>query len=68
MEKNNETEHIELKCPQCGTVELFSKDQSGLKGPTLTGNFLIATPKLAGLFGSKSLIVTCLKCSHRWKI
>jgi ribosomal protein S27E len=68
MDKNNETGCIELKCPQCGKEQIYSKDQDGIKAPTITGDFLIAPPKLAALFGSKSLIVTCLKCSHRWKI
>jgi predicted nucleic-acid-binding Zn-ribbon protein len=43
----------EIKCPKCGSTQIHS----GKRGWKLTTGFL----------GSSSIVMTCLKCGHKFK-
>ena len=58
----------EIHCPKCNSTQIVAnkKGFSGKKavvGAVLTGGIGI----VAGTFGSKKIIITCLACGHQFK-
>jgi len=46
----------------------FRKEEGFGLGKAAAGGFLLGIPGLlGGLIGSNKILVTCLRCGHRWK-
>jgi len=57
-----------VKCPCCDSTQLHAGDKGfGLVKAAAGG--LLAGPVglLGGLIGSKKVMITCLKCGHKWQ-
>ena len=59
----------EIKCPICGSEQLFAvkkgfDTKKALAGAVLTGDALISA--LAGGLGKDKVEITCLKCGHKF--
>ena len=57
-----------IKCPQCGSAQITGT-KKGYSGGKAVGGALILGPfgLLAGLHGSKKIMITCLNCGHQWE-
>lgn len=57
----------QLKCPKCGSTQIMGTTK-GFGGFKAVGGALLAGPVglLAGLHGSKKMMVGCLSCGHTW--
>lgn len=68
QETNNEKESEKLKCPKCGSDQLQAGNRGfnagkAIGGALLTGGIGI----LAGMHGSKKVVVSCMNCGNKWK-
>ena len=57
-----------IKCPKCGSTQIMG-NKKGFSGGKAVGGALVLGPLgvLAGLHGSKKVVVTCLNCGHKWE-
>ena len=64
----NEAEPAPIKCPQCGSAQIAGGTK-GFSGGKAVGFAILAGPVglLAGLHGSKRIVVSCLNCGHKWQ-
>jgi len=56
-----------IHCVRCQSTQLTTNDKGFNLGYAAIGDILIG-PKglLGGLIGSKDVVITCLKCGHKW--
>ena len=57
-----------IKCPNCGSTQIMG-GKKGFSGGKAVGSALVLGPLgvLAGLHGSKKIVVSCLNCGHKWE-
>lgn len=57
-----------MKCPKCNSTQLTSNKKGFSGGQAVAGAVLTGgIGLLAGTIGSGSVVVTCLKCGHKFK-
>lgn len=57
-----------LKCPRCQSTQLHAGNKGFSLGKAVTGSLLVGGAGLLGGFiGSKKIMITCLKCGHKWQ-
>lgn len=57
-----------MKCPKCNSLQLTSNKKGFSGGKAVTGAVLTGgIGILAGTIGSGKVIITCLKCGHKFK-
>ena len=57
-----------LRCPKCNSTQLSSNKKGFSGGKALTGAVLTGgIGLLAGTIGSGNVVITCLKCGHKYK-
>ena len=56
-----------VKCPKCGSVSLSVNKKGFSVGKAITGVMLLPGGVLWGLHGRNKLLITCLKCGHKFK-
>lgn len=57
-----------IKCPQCGSTQITGTKKGYSGGKAVSGALLLGPlGLLAGLHGSKKIMVTCLNCGHQWE-
>lgn len=57
-----------LKCPRCKSIQLHAGSKGFGLGKAAAGGLLLGpVGLLGGLIGSRKVMITCLKCGHRWK-
>jgi tellurium resistance protein TerD len=57
-----------VKCPRCGSTQISSGNKGFGLGKAAAGGLLLGpVGLLGGLVGSKKIMVTCLKCGHKWE-
>ena len=55
-------------CPKCRTEEISANKKGFGLGKAAAGGLLFGIPGLlGGLIGSNKVLVTCLRCGHKWK-
>jgi len=63
-DRSNDT----LKCPRCHSAQLHAGDRGFGLGKAAAGGVLLGpVGLLGGLIGSKKVMITCLKCGHKWQ-
>ncbi len=63
MENNQE-----ILCPKCGSNQLTTSQKGFSAGKAVTGAVLLGgVGALAGLHGSKNVVITCLSCGKKFK-
>ena len=78
LEALNPTDELEpvrqedtaIKCPKCGSKNAYHAGNQGFGvGKFVVGAALIGplTGLLAGKVNNNKVVITCLKCSHKWK-
>jgi DNA-directed RNA polymerase subunit RPC12/RpoP len=56
-----------VKCPKCGSEQFAAGTKGFGLGKAAVGGVLLGpVGLLGGLFRSKKVTITCLKCAHRW--
>lgn len=66
-EREYETQQV--KCPKCGSTQFHSSDKGFSVGKAIVGTALTGgIGMLAGLHGSKKVVLTCLKCGKKWDV
>lgn len=63
-------EDTAIRCPKCGARNAYHSDKQGFGvGKFVAGALLIGplTGLLAGKVNNSKVVITCLKCSHKWK-
>jgi hypothetical protein len=64
----NECEQKQICCPMCGSDQLTSQKKGFGWGKALVGGVLTGGIGLiAGFHGSRNIMITCLKCGHRFQ-
>lgn len=62
-------EDSEVRCPQCGSNQIYADKKGFVLGKAAAGGLLLGpVGLLGGMLGSKKIIITCLKCGHKWSI
>lgn len=62
-------EDSEVRCPQCGSNQIYADKKGFGLGKAAAGGLLLGpVGLLGGMLGSKKIIITCLKCGHKWSI
>jgi len=63
----NPKEEEPIRCPKCQSTQLTANQKGFGVGNAVAGVVLAGGIGLLGGFvGSKKIIITCLKCGHRW--
>ncbi|RII26755.1 MAG: hypothetical protein CXR31_10130 [Geobacter sp.] len=63
-------EDTAVRCPKCGAKNAFHADKQGFGvGKFVVGTLLVGplTGLLAGKVNNSKVVITCLKCNHKWK-
>jgi len=57
-----------VSCPLCKSVQLYAGDKGFSLGSAAAGGILFGPVGLLGGFlGSKTVMITCLNCGHKWE-
>jgi tellurium resistance protein TerD len=57
-----------VKCPKCKSTQITAGNKGFSAGKAVAGAVLTGgVGLLAGFLGSKKVMVTCLKCGHKWE-
>lgn len=57
-----------LSCPKCKSTQLHAGNKGFGLGKAAAGGILLGpVGLLGGLVGSKKVMITCLKCGHKWQ-
>ncbi len=57
-----------VKCPKCGSDQITANKKGFSGGKAVAGAILTGgVGLLAGLHGSKKIVITCLACGHNFK-
>ena len=57
-----------VSCPLCKSVQLYAGDKGFSLGSAAAGGILFGPLGLLGGFlGSKTVMITCLNCGHKWE-
>jgi len=57
-----------IKCPKCRSSQVTANNKGFGLGKAAVGGLLLGpVGLLGGLIGSKKVMITCLKCGHRWQ-
>lgn len=57
-----------VMCAKCKSTQITAGNKGFGLGKAATGGILLGpVGLLGGVIGSKKVIVTCLKCGHRWE-
>jgi tellurium resistance protein TerD len=64
----NNSKSDQIRCPKCNSSQIMG-GQRGFSGGKSVGFGLLLGPVgfLAGLHGSKKIVVSCLNCGHKWE-
>lgn len=58
----------EIRCPKCGSTQIVAGNKGFGLGKAAAGGLLLGpVGLLGGLIGSKKVMITCLKCGHKWE-
>jgi DNA-directed RNA polymerase subunit M/transcription elongation factor TFIIS len=58
----------QIKCPKCKSTQISAGNKGIGIGKAAVGGILLGPiGLLGGLFGSKTVMVTCLKCGNKWE-
>ena len=58
-----------VRCPKCSSIQITAQKQGFGLGKAVVGGVLTGgVGLLAGFIGSKKIIITCLKCGHKWTV
>ena len=58
-----------IKCSNCGSTQIMGGKKGFSGGKALLGGVLLGgVGLLAGLHGSKKVVITCLNCGHKWQV
>ena len=63
-------EDTTIRCPKCGARNAYHADKQGFGvGKFVAGALLVGplTGLLAGKVNNSKVVITCLKCNHKWK-
>lgn len=65
---HTKTTAMEIKCSKCGSTQLNTNNKGFGLGKAAAGAILLGpVGLLGGVWGSNQIMLTCLKCGHRWK-
>ncbi|QUL57355.1 hypothetical protein KDC22_13305 [Paenibacillus tritici] len=57
-----------IKCPKCKSTQITAGNKGFSLGKAAVGGLLIGPAGLlGGVLGSKVVMVSCLKCGHKWE-
>lgn len=57
-----------VKCPKCGSTQISANKKGVSAGKAIAGAVIAGgVGLLAGALGSNEVIITCLKCGHKWR-
>ncbi|MBW7473536.1 hypothetical protein K0T92_02105 [Paenibacillus oenotherae] len=66
-EVRNDMDDEPVRCPKCRTAQVTVGNKGfGLGKAALGGILLGPVGLLGGVIGSKKVVITCLKCAHKW--
>jgi tellurium resistance protein TerD len=62
------SEPEQIKCPKCRSHQITANSKGFGLGKAVAGG-LLAGPVglLGGVIGSKTVVITCLSCGHKWE-
>lgn len=64
---NKGNRDLPVKCPKCGSLQVNSSKKGFGLGKAVGGGLLLGpVGLLGGLFGSRKVYITCLKCGKQW--
>ena len=64
-----QNENGEVCCPMCKSTQIVANKKGfGLGKAAAEGLLLGPIGLLGGVIGSGKIVVTCLKCGHKWKV
>lgn len=59
----------EVCCPHCGSTQIVANKKGFGLGKAAAGGLLLGpVGLLGGMLGSNKVIITCLKCGHKWSV
>lgn len=62
-------ENGEVCCPMCKSTQIVANKKGFGLGKAAAGGLLLGPiGLLGGVIGSEKIVVTCLKCGHKWKV
>ena len=62
-------ENGEVCCPMCKSTQIVANKKGFGLGKASAGGLLLGPiGLLGGVIGSGKIVVTCLKCGHKWKV
>lgn len=69
VERENHEDDDQVKCPKCKSNQLHAENRGFGLTKAAVGGFILGSPVglLGGLVGSKKVMITCIKCGHRWQ-
>mgnify|MGYP004498107131 FL=1 len=64
-----QNENGEVCCPMCKSTQIVANKKGFGLGKAAAGGLLLGPiGLLGGVIGSGKIVVTCLKCGHKWKV
>lgn len=65
---SNTDEDELVRCPRCNSSQITASQKGFGLGKAAAGGLLLGpVGLLGGFFGSRKIVITCLKCGHQWK-
>ena len=62
-------ENGEVCCQMCKSTQIVANKKGFGLGKAAAGGLLLGpVGLLGGIIGSGKIVVTCLKCGHKWKV
>lgn len=66
--ESNDNEKDCINCPKCKSTQFTANKKGFSLGNAITGDLLVGPVRLlGGVIGSNDIVITCLKCGHKWK-